>query len=71
MEQLKVGIGADTKGLEKGLKDAEKALNGFSSKTGKTVSNLNKTSKAGKALGNQMSSLKKRAVDGGFCYDCF
>jgi len=64
MEQLKVGIGADTKGLEKGLKDAEKALNGFSSKTGKTVNGLNKTSKAGKALGNQMSSLRKKTADG-------
>lgn len=64
MEQLKVGIGADTKGLEKGLKDAEKALNGFSSKTGKTVNGLNKTSKAGKALGNQMGSLRKKTADG-------
>lgn len=32
MEQLKVGIGADTKGLEKGLKDAEKALSTFGTK---------------------------------------
>ena len=29
MEQLKVGIGADTKGLEKGLKDAEKGIKCF------------------------------------------
>ncbi len=71
MEQLKVGIGADTKGLEKGLKDAEKALNGFSSKTGKTVSNLNKTSKASKALGNQMGSLRKRTADGSSAMTAF
>lgn len=59
MEQLKVGIGADTKGLEKGLKDAEKALKVFSNKSAELTSDLKKNAIASSKLGAEISKLNQ------------
>lgn len=58
MEQLKVGIGADTKELEKGLKDAEKALKTFADKSSKIETQLKKNALATSKLGAETSKLK-------------
>lgn len=57
MEQLKVGIGADTKDLERGLKDAEKALKTFSDKSKDIESQLKKNAIASSQLGAEISKL--------------
>lgn len=57
MEQLKVGIGADTKDLEKGLKDAEKALKVFADKSKSIESQLSKNAIASSKLGAEISKL--------------
>ncbi len=57
MEQLKVGIGADTKNLEKGLKDAEKALKGFSDKSKKISLQLKKNAIESSKLSAEISKL--------------
>ncbi len=59
MEQLKVGIGADTKGLEKGLKDAEKALKVFSNKSAELTADLKKNAIASSKLGTEISKLNQ------------
>ncbi|MCP4355274.1 MAG: hypothetical protein GY793_06505 [Proteobacteria bacterium] len=56
-EQLKVGIGADTSGLEKGLKDAEKALKTFSTKSKQIESQLKKNAIESSKLGAEISKL--------------
>lgn len=58
MEQLKVGIGADTKGLEKGLKDAEKALNTFATRSKQIESQLKKNAIQSSKLGAEISKLE-------------
>ena len=57
MEQLKVGIGADTKGLDKGLKDAEKALSAFATKSKQIETQLRKNAIESSKLGAEISKL--------------
>ncbi len=57
MEQLKVGIGADTKDLERGLKDAEKALKAFSDKSKNIETQLKQNAIATSKLGAETSKL--------------
>ena len=58
MEQLKVGIGADTKGLEKGLKDAEKALSTFATRSKQIEEQLKKNAIESSKLGAEISKLE-------------
>lgn len=58
MEQLKVGIGADTKGLEKGLKDAEKALSTFATRSKQIEAQLKKNAIESSKLGAEISKLE-------------
>lgn len=58
MEQLKVGIGADTKGLEKGLKDAEKALSTFAKQSKQIEAQLKKNAIESSKLGAEISKLE-------------
>jgi len=58
VEQLKVGIGADTKGLEKGLKDAEKALSTFATRSKQIEAQLKKNAIESSKLGAEISNLE-------------
>ena len=58
MEQLKVGIGADTKGLEKGLKDAEKALSTFATRSKQIEAQLKNNAIESSKLGAEISKLE-------------
>jgi len=58
VEQLKVGIGADTKGLEKGLKDAEKALSTFATRSKQIEAQLKNNAIESSKLGAEISKLE-------------
>lgn len=57
MEQLKVPIGADTTKLEKGLKDAEKALKSFASQATQISNKLKKNAIDSSKLGDEINKL--------------
>lgn len=63
-EQLKVAIGADTKDLEKGLKNAENSLKNFAKKAESISVELKKNAASSSALKSNIDALK-RSFDSG------